>query len=227
MSDANGSGKKGLFGSIGSALKSAVFEEVPDAPPSAQVAPQRAAAPPPVVVKRPVVTVAPAAAAAIDPEVRKLLDRDVQLAAHPAYTEFIKISDSLAAILPDEELRIKAALAAIKANGMTTENILVDIEECFAALDKKTADVAKAAAKERTDRVGGRENELKRINETLDKLTAQIAELEAQKDKLADEIVAETDQIEQAELRFEATVDAYRAELTDKKNKILNSSQGK
>jgi predicted nucleic acid-binding Zn-ribbon protein len=200
-------------------LKGLVFEDAPE-----QSTTKSAAPPPPAPVVLQQVT--PAVAAAVDPEVRKVLDRDVGEAAKPAYSEFTSLSQSMAAVLTDERVRFQAVLAALASKGHTVEQVLIDIDECNQALDKKEAEAAKAAAQARATRVGAREAEIANVNKRIGELTVAMTDLQAQKEKLEGEVASEVADLQAAEGRFSGTVAAYRAELSALKTKIQTLMNG-
>lgn len=208
--------KESLWGS----LKGLVLEEVPDTAPAATPAPAPVAAPPPPSHASGGPAMVPRLQT-VDPAVRKLLERDVNEAAKPAYSEFVKLQDSLAPVLPDESTRFKAVLAALTPNGHSVDQVLVDIDECFQALDKKEADAAAAAAKMREQRVGSRQTEVEKLTAQIEDLKAQIAKHEVARERLQAEIHSEVADLEQREAEFAAAIHAYRSELTERKNKIL------
>ncbi len=213
---ASNEGEKSSGGGFFGAIKGALFEETPGTAPVAApvAAPVIAAAPPRIV------------AAEVDPQVRAVLERDVGEAAKPAYSEFLLLSQSLAAVLPDESLRFKAVLAALASKGHTIQQVMIDIDESLAAVAKKEGEMQKAAAQARASRVGTKETEIARLKQEVINLQAEIEATAAEAAALQAEVTTEMTDIEATEARVAGTVAAYRRELTDLKNKITPAING-
>jgi hypothetical protein len=203
--------------SIGGWLKSAIFEES-DSP---ELTPTEA----PVVIKEPLATNVPIKFVQVpfgeaDPEVRKLLEKDINVAAKPAYSEFITLTNSMATVILDERTRFQAAIAALVPKGLTVDKILVDVEECVSVLALKEKEGLAASAEARKRRVGSKEQDLVDIANQLKEVRESILELEAQEASIKTKIQEETLSLDETEKRFITTCNAYRQELLDCKAKI-------
>ncbi len=170
---------------------------------------------------------------AIDPEVRKVLEGDIQAAAKPAYSEFITVSESMADVITDESQRFKATLKVLAGKGMDLKAVLFDIDECLQALDAKEKQAAEAESAAVTARVGAKEAQAAKIDSSIEekkrqiaKLQQEIAGLEAEKASAAQEIKAERADIDSTHRRFAATVAAFRSELNQKRQTIERLGKG-
>jgi hypothetical protein len=217
----------GLFG----AIKGALFEESPDAPESKPApAPQRPAptpayAPPPQGYAAPQAYVPPGQAPA-DPEIRKVLEVDVQAAAKPAFSQFETMSASMAPVIPDEFTRFRAVLAALTPQGVTLDAIIFDVDECLQALDKKEQEASKAAEAARKKHVGALEQAVADKRQRIAALKAEMAQLEATAAHDEASIASESAHIESTQRSFTATVAQFRAELLAKKQQISRLGKG-
>lgn len=178
----------------------------------------------PVVVTPPVLK--PLDTAAVDPKVREVLEKDVALAAKPAYSEFNVLMDSMAQAIPSEAQRSAAALAVLAGKGMTVKDVLFDIDECFQALDKKVAEFTAAEKQERQKAVGSREAQLQGIDDNIKMLEAQLQKAHDDKAKIQGEIGVEDRRIAETSRRFTTTVEAYKRELAERRQRILSNTNG-
>jgi hypothetical protein len=226
--------KKG--GGLWGALKGAIFEDdgkdEGDEPTPKPRPPATAAAPPPVAAAPPPIY-APPGAIPPDPANRAILEKDVKVAAAPALTALDATCESMVAAIPDEGTRIRAGLAVIKAQGHTYEQVVIDADECLQALDKKSAENQAAAQAAIQKKVGAREAALGEIDQSIaakraqiEQVQREIAELEARKVQETSAIAVDRQAIETKNASFNATLAAYRAEIEDKKRKILANGKG-
>lgn len=170
--------------------------------------------------------------AGADPKIRAILEKDVQVAAAPALTALDAMCTSLAGVIPDEGMRIKAGLAAIKAQH-SFDAVLTDVDECLQALSAKEKQNAEAVQAAVQKRVGGREAAIAEIDKSaadkkaeIVRLQSEIAELESRKSSETAAIATERAEIDQTNAKFTATVAAFRADLEAKKQKIATYGKG-
>lgn len=209
---------------LGGFIKGLVFDTEPETTQAQQAQPE----PPPAQAfswARPpgagsVSFYPPVPPATADPQIRKVLENDINEAAKPAYSEFAAATASLVAVIPDEGMRFKAALATLAPRSLTLAQVLTDIDECLVALDQKEKENAVASAKAREQRVGGREVRSAEIVKQVDQLNQQIVNLQTEHAQIQGEIATETAAITSVDERFRGTVAAYRQELQDRKIKI-------
>ncbi len=188
-------------------LKNMVIEEVPETSKAAPPLPPK----PTIPVPSP---------ESIDPAIKKILEQEVQLAAHPAYSQFLSLSESMSTVIPDENTRFRAALAALAPQNIAIKDILFDVDECIQALDKKEREATAASAKARQARVGSREAELKNIRLTAARLQDELAKANADSARLEAELADEVRKIEETEAQFAAAITSYRKELNERKDRI-------
>lgn len=157
-----------------------------------------------------------------DPTIQKILEADIQEAARPAYTQFSITEQSMAAAVPDERTRMKAAAAVILAQGHTIDKVLIDVDECLEALDKKEKENSAASAQARERKIGSKQNQLASVNQTIAELRQRLETAENDAVKIQAEIAADEEQIKTTEAKFAATCRAYRQRLLDEKSKIAS-----
>jgi hypothetical protein len=157
-----------------------------------------------------------------DPKIRAILEKDVQVAAAPALTALDLMCSNLVAAIPDQGQRIKAGLAAIKSHDAThtLEAVLTDVDECLQALDKKSRENTESVQAAIQRRVGARESAIAEIEKSVAekkaqivRLNSEIADIEGRKASESAAIATERAEIDRTNASFNASVDAFRAEL--------------
>jgi prefoldin subunit 5 len=215
-----------------SALKGALFEEDPNAPKPAPVAAKPAAvvtgaAP---TVGQPIVF-APTVNQAFVDAIRKAV-----FSKQTALTSLVQVADTMAAIIPDQTTRYRAAFAA--AGGGRT------VQQVAAAADIHLSDIAgeesrfTAAA---TAKLGGEMRNMQQVEASLgqgiESATRDIAaarkrieDLETQvrdaTNRLAETqaaIASKKAELEQASSEFKAAADAVRTEITTLRQVVVSS----
>lgn len=215
MADANGK-----TGGLLSGLKGLVFEDEPEKPQAASAPP---VTPKPAVVKGTV----PTSVEEVDPQIRSLIEADVGQAAKPAYSEFKTIEESLRPVIPDEAMRFKAAITMVTSQkGQKAEQILVDVEECLAAVAGKETEADKAAevARRQLTDQSGKESAARR--QRIAELQQELAKLEVAEDRHQADVEKKLAEINSTHQKFSQGVDAYRAELNAVKNKLTANLKG-
>lgn len=216
----------GLFGG----LKRALFEETAETPETDEAAPaaRRPAATAPVVstVHRTVPT------GTSDPKIRAVLQKPVDEAAKPAYTAFLVTMENLKGVIPDEMTRIKAAIATLPA-GTSLAQLVVDIDECLAAISQKEGEAAQAAQRKRSNDVGGLEQQLQsqiagvaQKREQIAALQREISQSDAVESRLRAEISTASTDIDNTLGAIAATAAEMRNELTQIRTKIKQQTGG-
>ncbi len=218
MSDSEEKKSGGFLG----AIKGALFDEEPDKPKPAAPARPSGGYVAPVAQQ----AYAPQGQAAPDPEIRKVLEVDVQAAAKPAFSQFEAMSASMAPVIPDEFTRFRAVLAALTPQGVTLDAIMFDVDECLQALDQKEREAQQAAATARKKSVGALEASVAQKRERIAAMKAEIAALERSTAEEESSIAAESAHIDATQRRFAATAAQFRAELTAKKQQISRLGKG-
>jgi predicted nucleic acid-binding Zn-ribbon protein len=160
------------------------------------------------------------------PKVRKILEKDVQVAAHSAYSQFITLTDSMSAVIPDETVRFKAALAALRPQGFELDAVLKDIDECLYALDLKDAEAEKAAAAAETQRVGAKMKQMSELETRRAELQVELEQVLSSIEKIRVQVERDSANIRSTREKFAATVSAYKQELLERRKKIHMSAGG-
>lgn len=218
---------KGFLSSFGGGLKRALFEEEKPKPGFGTVrqsSPPKATGPAngSVPAHTPVFT-----AAGADPEVRKYLDQGITDAARPAFSEFRKLHDSFADVIPDEVSRIKAALKMMEKNGVSLTQLVTDLDECLTVLAKKEQDAVGSSAKNTQQLLSGCDAKQQNLKAAIDAKRAQmemlareVSEHEAEAARIKAETDEDVREIDERSRRFSTTVTIYRTELQQTKEKI-------
>jgi chromosome segregation ATPase len=227
MSDKN----KSILGKVGSFF----VEEVPDEKPQDGL-------PPPAqsTMQSSVPPFAPSVTSAVpvDPERAKQLD-DAAMAQLSAamekvagsYAEFSTDMEVLAEAVPDENLRLKAAVKMLGKKGVTVSKILSDVDACLGALESENR-TFKAATQEQIDqRVGSKRKAVEQLKTDIAAKQAQITALQndiaALQGKLgtaASEIKSEEDNITVVQDRFSYVFTNMRASLTAQRARIAQGT---
>jgi predicted nucleic acid-binding Zn-ribbon protein len=126
----------------------------------------------------------------------------------------------MANVIPDEQMRFRAALAALAPQGFGTKNVIFDIDECLQVLDKKEREAQTASASVRDAAIGSRLKERAALEKTAAELRAELERVSVKTATIISEIAEEERRIQSNEARFAAAVAAFRQELLDKKNSI-------
>ena len=233
MSETKSGGGGGLF----KKLKGAIFEADPNAP---ETEPEPVAARPPARGVSPTVVSTVSAPSTVrsvptgtsDPKIRAVLEKPVIEAAKPAYTAFLATMSNLKSVIPDEVTRIKAAIATLPA-GTSLAQLIVDIDECLAAITKKEGEVSDAAQRKRTKDVGGLEQQLKdaiagvaQKREQIAALQREISQNDAVESRLRAEISTASADIDNTLAATAATAAEMRQELTEVRSKIKQQAGG-
>lgn len=182
-------------------------------------------------------TVSPASASAFavtDPEIKARLETLV--AATPnqrSLTEFVKTLTSLVSIIPDEQQRYRAALAAVAASGHSKAQILQAVGIILDALDTHLREFRTAAPQEINEKVGACQAELDRADEVLKvrkaewtRLQDEISRLEADRGIKAAAIDVERRRVEGKVNRFETTFGVVRRGYQAEQDKIARYGEG-
>lgn len=171
---------------------------------------------------RPAAASSVASSAGVDPKIRAVLDKDVEVAAKPAYSEFASIAKSMEAAVPDENQRLTAALSVVKAKGHDTKDVLFDIDECLAKLDEKEKAAAKTVDAAKAQVIGPRQKELAALESEAEKLGERLSQIRARSTVLEEEIQKETEVIEQNAEDLSRAITDYKEELFERKEKIAS-----
>jgi hypothetical protein len=122
-------------------------------------------------------TLAPAVA--VDPEVLEKLEAKLQKSCPPAYVAFMEQHENLRDVIPDEAMRLKAAL---KASHTTTAQMLDALTALLAVMDSAHAEFLRAFEDQKTKQRAAAEVALKEID---DQIAVQEEQLRTTQESLA------------------------------------------
>lgn len=165
------------------ALKSIFYEE--DPPPTASKPAATSAAP--VISNHTSSAPAPSSAetAELDQKLHKLLMAALDGAGIAIYKALEDMLESLADVVPDENLRYKKALQILAKQGHTLPLILQDIDKAIGALEDSSREFEATQKRQFQQSVGA-------LHQSVEALTAQITAKEAEAARLRNEIAEMT-----------------------------------
>lgn len=155
-----------------------------------------------------------------DAAIRAILEQELESVPQPSYGEFYAMSSSMAAVIPDEATRGRAALAALAGKNITIAEIMADIDQCLRKLDEKEGENTRLSADAFKRRVVSKEEQIADVVQRIQICESEIKELAAQKMSLVTEVARERSEIDETNRRFVNTAAALRQELTNRKNNI-------
>lgn len=228
MSDKN----KSILGKVGSFFVGEVDDEVSKhdgLPPPAPSAMQ-ANVPPFAPSVASAVPVDPALARQLDDAATAQLS-DAMGKVAGSYAEFSTNMEVLAEAVPDENMRLKAAVKMLGKKGVTVPKILSDVDACLGALESENR-TFKAATQEQIDqKVGAKRKAVEQLKTDIAAKQAQITALQndisALQGKLgtaASEIKAEEDNITVVQDRFSYVFTNMKASLTAQRARIAQGT---
>jgi chromosome segregation ATPase len=139
--------------------------------------------------------------------------------AYAPYRAFAEMSQSIAAAVPDEQQRYRAALLGVKTN---LDALLGAVNSHADVLAKEQKNFASAfVARSEAEIVSLREQET-RLNEEIGALARQLAEKNTQKDAVSKSINSKTAGLAKAKIDFESV----RTTLVQKYDGIVKKLQG-
>lgn len=154
------------------------------------------------------------------------------------YTELNELMASTAAVLPDEEVRLKAAFAVLAKNGLTVEALLASIDEHLASIKQAKDDLVTAATSETEERLAmlsqqkrlledaitQHRQEIDRIKQEADRrLVEEQAAVEQKSTQLTEaeqKLSSTRSSLEQANTALTESAAAMTNELTASRNKV-------
>lgn len=154
------------------------------------------------------------------------------------YTELNEIMASTAAVLPDEEVRLKAAFAVLAKNGITVQVLLASIDEHLASIKQAKDDLVTAATSETEgclsmlsqqkrlleDGIAQHRHEIDRIRQEADRrLAEEQAAVEQKSTQLTDaeqKLSGARASLDQANTALTESAAAMANELTASRNKV-------
>jgi len=143
------------------------------------------------------------------------------------YFEFIKAIDVQATIIPSEAMRFQSTFAVATTMGVNVQTLLTSAQHYLEALSKKEKEFLEALEKHSTEAVGGKENQIATIDQTMQQkgqliaqLTQEINDLQNQKTTLTNEISENKIKIDVVRNNFFATLKVIVGRITGDVEKI-------
>lgn len=214
--------KRGLLGRIGDVFAPEVGDEVDpkDLPPVASLPARSAVAFPSSV------TVDPARAKQLDDAATAQLSSAMEKVAG-SYADLTTDMDVLVEAVPDEGLRLKAAMKMLSKKGITMAKLLGDVDACLGALEAENR-TFKAATQDQIDqKVGSKRKAVEQTKASMSAKQAQIVAIQAdlvalgeQLSATAADVKAEEDNITVVQDRFSYVFTNMRASLTAQRARI-------
>lgn len=143
------------------------------------------------------------------------------------YFEFRQSLQNLSQMPMDEATRFKSAYAMAQTMGVTQQGLLQSAQQYLQVLGSEQAKFNEAHAQQRTKMIGGREDEIKNLEATIQhkmeqikQLTQQIEEHRQRSEQLRSEINESTLKIETTKADFEATFAVVAGQIQDDAAKI-------
>jgi len=150
-----------------------------------------------------------------------------------AYAAYIDMMAVLADAIPDEKQRSKGALAAVAKAGFSIQKIKGGLESAISSLENEQSifesqlsvkseesENLKKGLGEFDKQIAGEQEEIERLNEEIRRHQTTIAEINGDKSSKMAEIEKVQNTVKKARASFKAALDAVRADLTAKLNKI-------
>lgn len=171
----------------------------------------------------------PAAAGAVTDKFMGILSAALEANNPPGfdYFEFRQSLNNLAQMQMDEATRFKSAYAMSQTMGVTQQGLMQSAQHYLQVLGAEQAKFNEAHAQQRTKMIGGREDEIKNLEATIQQKTEQIRQLTQQieehrqrSEQLRSEINESTLKIETTKADFETTFALVAGQIQDDAAKI-------
>jgi hypothetical protein len=143
------------------------------------------------------------------------------------YFEFRQSLQNLSKMPMDEATRFKSAYAMAQTMGVTQQGLLQSARQYLQVLGAEQSKFNEAHAQQRAKMIGGREDEIKNLDEAIQQKSAQIKQLTQQieehrqrSEQVRGEINESTLKIETTKADFEATFALVAGQIQDDAAKI-------
>jgi hypothetical protein len=143
------------------------------------------------------------------------------------YFEFRQSLHNLAQMPMDEATRFKSAYAMAQTMGVTQQGLIQSAQHYLQVLGAEQSKFNEAHVQQRAKMIGGREDEIKNLEATIQQKTEQIKQLTQQieehrqrSEQLRSEINDSTVKIENTKADFEATFASVAGQIQDDAAKI-------
>ncbi|MBN3856954.1 MULTISPECIES: hypothetical protein [unclassified Paraburkholderia] len=139
--------------------------------------------------------------------------------AYAPYRAFAEMSQSIAAAVPDEQQRYRAALLGVKTN---LDSLLGAVNSHADVLAKEQQNFAAAYVTRSEAEIASLREQETRLNDEIGALARELAEKNAQKDEVSKSITSKTAGLAKAKIDFESV----RSTLVQKYDGIVKKLQG-
>lgn len=217
-----------------------MFVEVDEAEAAAETPAPAASAPPATgaPASRPSPVSAPSStpayrggSSAADEAIIAKLKQALQENNRPGF-DFLEFQASLSAlekVVPDESIRYRSAFATMATMGVTVPVLLESAQFYRDLLKKETTEFEREMQQRQKNSVGDKQSEIEGLkksiqtaSETIQRLTAEIAENQAKMGKLEGQIEDANGKLTRARERFETSVQQIDAEILQQQKLIQN-----
>ena len=214
-------------------VKGAVIEE--DTPKAAPAAPQGARTSAPPVIPSGVVLPAPVVGAAAfpvvaDPAALSKLEATLQASLPPAYATFSTQFETFKTIIPDETMRVRAALAA---SGATVAQLSGAIDQLLGVMARSRSDFNSTFEARRGTMIASAQANVANADQQIQAREAQIeamrqevSQLRAQREAAARQIQEDEAHLQAVQQGFEGAYATVVDRLNQQKSRIAAMPQG-
>jgi len=179
----------------------------------------------PSLLSRPIVAT-PVATPVVDQASLVRIEEALLEAAPEGYKELVSGLATLGDTLSDEALLYKAVLKIAAKKGFTAATLGLNFDQCMKILEEQAKTFTAELNDQITKKVGGRQQEVARLDADLARLQEEMSKLAAQRDTEARAIETDTAKIETVRANFEGAYQVVFSTVTDQKNKLTTYGRG-
>jgi len=155
-----------------------------------------------------------------DPALMGRLREAVAKSTETALRDFMAVVEALAEDVTDERSRYRAALRVAGKQGITLARIIRAFEDRLRLLQREKQQFEAAMETRFKEAVGGRQEDLERVNAEVAELRERLTGLESRAGELTAAIEAEQQKIEQVSTSFDAAYAVVASEIESEREKI-------
>lgn len=146
--------------------------------------------------------------------------------APEGYLEFTSGLATLSDTLPDEALLYKTVTKLAAKKGITVATIEMNFGQCLKILEEQGKAFTTELNDQITKKVGGRQQEVARLDAKITQLQDEMSRLSAQRTAEATAIETDTAKIETVRSGFEGAYQAVLSKVMDQKSKLAAYGRG-
>lgn len=169
---------------------------------------------------------------ALDEKSKAKFDAAINAKNPKFYKKLNDLLSTLAEDMPNEGATYKTAIKLLAKEGATANLLISDLDLVISAVEENNKNFSEQAEKKLAELVGGRQNNIATIDQTLaakqqqiQALQADITTLTSQKQEQTNLIGAETQKINLGKERFVVVYNQLRTQLQKQKDNISNYSK--